>query len=156
MIVNLNLLPQDIDTSIVIPPSFYSHSSILNISPVNLQGIIRYNASDEVEINLNCKCTLELEDAVTCEKINYPLNLEINENLDINAGEMPKYYEKKQNTLDIIEFLWENIVLEVPIRVTKASGTHMSGEGWELNQEKVDEEKDPRFAKLDEFFKGGE
>ena len=67
-----------------------------------------------------------------------------------------KYFEKNQNILDIIEFLWENIVLEVPISYTNASGTHLSGQGWELNSKNEDDGLDPRFEKLNELFKGGE
>ena len=76
--------------------------------------------------------------------------------LEENDENLTKYFEKSQNILDIIEFLWENIVLEVPIRVTNTTGVHLKGQGWELNSEKKDDGLDPRFEKLNELFKGGE
>ena len=64
--------------------------------------------------------------------------------------------EKDQNelkTLDIMDILWQNIVLEVPISVRKDPDKkyEMSGEGWEL----IDEERkklDPRLAPLLELL----
>lgn len=46
--------------------------------------------------------------------------------------------------------------MEVPISYTNASGTHLSGQGWELNSKNEDDGLDPRFEKLNELFKGGE
>ena len=43
-----------------------------------------------------------------------------------------------QNRLDILPFLWQNIVLEVPMRITNSNIEDVvsSGEGWELINEK--------------------
>ena len=64
--------------------------------------------------------------------------------------------EKDQNelkTLDIMDILWQNIVLEVPISYRKDPNKtySLSGDGWEL----VDEERkklDPRLAPLLELL----
>lgn len=56
---------------------------------------------------------------------------------------MKNILKKSQNMLDIIEFLWENIVLEVPIRVTGSAGVNMKGNGWELNSKNEDDGLDP-------------
>ena len=99
---------------------------------------------------------MTLVDAITNEPIEYPLNIEIAENIEEFNEDLTKNYEKNQNTLDIIEFLWENIVLEVPIRITNEAGVQKSGDGWELNGKSNAENIDPRFEKLSELFKGGE
>ena len=92
-----------------------------------------------------------LSDAITLEEITSPIDLEISEILDKSA----KYYKNEQNTLDKLEFLWENIVLEIPISLTRNSGVNLKGEGWELNREEQDE-INPELAKLKDIFKGGE
>ncbi len=97
-----------------------------------------------------------LLDAITNEEVNYPFLIQIDDIFDENDENCAKYFEKSQNTLDIIEFLWENIVLEVPISYTKASGTKLCGKGWELNSKNENSGQDPRFEKLNELFKGGE
>ena len=156
MKINLNLLPVEIDTIVKIPEDFYLKTSIKNLSDVKVKGIIKYNASDEVVVNLEVDGVMELNDAVTNELINYPFSFEIDENLEENEENCAKYLEKSQNILDIIEFLWENIVLEVPIRITKSTGVSLHGDGWQLNEDENKDKIDPRFQKLDEFFKGGE
>lgn len=156
MKINLNLLPVEIDTIVKIPEDFYLKTSIKNLSDVKVKGIIKYNASDEVVVNLEVDGVMELNDAVTNELINYPFSFEIDENLEENEENCAKSLEKSQNILDIIEFLWENIVLEVPIRVTNLTDAHLKGNGWELNSKEDNDGVDPRFEKLNELFKGGE
>lgn len=156
MKLNLNLLPIKINDTFLIPENFYENTSIKGLDEVKVNGIIKYNAADEIQINLDVNGDMELIDAVTNEPIRYPFSFQIDEILEENDENLTKYFEKSQNILDIIEFLWENIVLEVPIRVTNTTGVHLKGKGWELNSEKKDDGVDPRFEKLNELFKGGE
>ena len=54
-----------------------------------------------------------------------------------------------------MEFLWQNIILEVPIRYTKSDADNLSGDNWQVIN--GDEEKiDPRMQKLYDYYKGGE
>ena len=156
MIINLNKLPVEIDTNIEISKSFLDKTDIMDIKPVKVKGIIKYNAIDEIVISLVVSGVLVLKDAITNELIDYPYQIEIEEEIAENDQELRKYYEKKQNTLDIIEFLWENIILEVPISFTKADDTSHHGDGWQLNCWDDLEQTDTRFAKLNDIFKGGE
>ncbi len=156
MKINLNMLPYKINEEVTIPESFYKNTDIKKIDKLKVEGIIKYNSADEVEANLNVKGSMTLVDAITNEPIEYPLNIEIAENIEEFNEDLTKNYEKNQNTLDIIEFLWENIVLEVPIRITNEAGVQKSGDGWELNGKSNAENIDPRFEKLSELFKGGE
>ena len=71
--------------------------------------------------------------AVTLEDVSYEFRTNIQENM----GNFNDFYDKCQNTLDILPLLWENIVSEVPMRVVKEgiSVTNISGDGWELISE---------------------
>ena len=156
MKINLNLLPKVFDDDIIIPECYYDGTSIKDLSKIKVVGVVKYNVIDEVVIDLDVSGEMILIDAITNEPIKYPFSIKILENLAEIDENDAKYLEKSQNTLDIIEFLWENIVLEVPIRVTNTTGVHLKGQGWELNSEKKDDGLDPRFEKLNELFKGGE
>ena len=156
MKINLNLLPINIDEKVKIPEEFYKSTSIKSLSDVYVNGVIKYNLSDEIEIILDVNGEMTLSDAITNEPIKYPFSIKIDEILTENDANNEKYFEKSQNILDIIEFLWENIVLEVPIRITKSTGVSLHGDGWQLNEDENKDKIDPRFQKLDEFFKGGE
>lgn len=156
MKINLNLLPYKIDQVVNFPSELYENTDILGLKDIYVKGSIYYNVVDEIEIDLQVDGIILLKDAISNEEVNYPISIKINENLAEIADESAKYLEKNQNILDIIEFLWENIVLEVPIRYTTVKDAKLKGEGWELNNNDADEGVDPRMQKLSEIFKGGE
>ena len=154
--INLNLLPVYLDEDIEFPRSYYENLDILDMTDFHVKGEFKYNLSDEIEVNLQVTGKMYLQDAITLDKIIYPIDIEIHKNLSDLEEESEKVIEKSKNILDKLEFLWENIVLEVPISLTNNSGATLSGEGWELNGNNDEEEIDPRFAKLNDLFKGGE
>jgi uncharacterized protein len=99
---------------------------------------------------------MTLIDSVTLEDINHPINIEIQEEYNINDQYFAEYYKKSQNILDIMAILWENIVLEVPMRATNSKDINLSGEGWSMGSDKINEDKiDPRLAKLAELLDKG-
>ncbi|MFR5857104.1 MAG: YceD family protein [Bacilli bacterium] len=149
--IDLNILPRYIDEDIEFSSNYYENTDIIRLENIHIKGDVDYNLSDELEINLKVTGKMILSDAITLEEITSPIDLEISEILDKSA----KYYKNEQNTLDKLEFLWENIVLEIPISLTRNSGVNLKGEGWELNREEQDE-INPELAKLKDIFKGGE
>ena len=156
MIINLNLLPVSIDRDFEVPSRYYANTDIKELHNIHAKGRVYYNLSDEVEIELDVTGEMILTDSITLKDIKEDINLKISQNLQEMAGESAYFYEKDKNTLDIIEFLWENIVLEVPISRTMASGSTMEGNGWSLNKADDEEKIDERFLKLNDYFKGGE
>lgn len=154
--INLNLLPVELDEDVTFPEEFYKNTDITQMDNFHVTGVVKYNLSDEVEINLHVTGNIHLKDAITLDDITYPIDINIAENLSELEGESEKFFEKSKNTLDKLEFLWENIVLEVPISLTNNSGATLRGEGWELNNDSDEDEIDPRLAKLNDLFKGGE
>lgn len=126
---------------------------IKKLENLHLLGKVTYNDFEELDLNLKLKGTMFLTDAMTLEEIPYDFESDIEESIAENETNLEKYIDKSQNTLDIQEILWENIVLEVPIRVRKDnSDISLEGEGWQLNKEEK-EEIDPRLAKLTELLK---
>ena len=156
MKINLNTLskPILIDQEFLIPPKYYENTAVKGIQKVKAQGKIFYNLSDEIEISLKVTGQMILNDSITLEEIIYPFALEIDDIIPENTENLAENYKIDQNVLDIIELLWENIVLEVPISLTKASNLKLSGEGWTLNGNK--EKEDSPFNDLNNLFKGGE
>ena len=76
---------------------------------------------------------MKLNDSVSLELVNYPFSFKISENVS-------EFLEKDQFTLDIISILWENIVLEIPIRYSEVTNyDEYKGDGWRVISE--DEKK---------------
>lgn len=101
------------------------------------------------------KGSMLLLDAVTLEEIDYPFEIHIEEVLNENNENFKEYSLNLTNSLDIMSFLWQNIVLEVPIRVKKDENKDISlkGEGWELvdeNTKEINPSLSPFAALLEE------
>ena len=126
-----------IDEDFTIDLNEYHSKEIKGLNNLHVKGYILYNTIDNLELDLILTGEMILKDSVTLEDINYPLNIKINE-----------YSQNKQNILDIIKILWENIVLEVPIRLTTSQNVQMAGEGWSIGEEHKNDDIDPRLAKL--------
>lgn len=154
MKINLNLLPVSINNDFIIPDDFYKNTDIIKLSSIHAKGIVKYDAVNNVNIILDVDGIMYLPDAYTNDAVEYPFSIQIDEILEENDEFLQKNDEKSQNILDIIEFLWENIVLEVPISYSKEKDVHLSGDGWQLNEEKKMDNSE--FMKLDKLFKGGE
>lgn len=156
MNINLNELYKysfiNIDEDIELLPK-ENNLGIKKLQNLHLKGRISYNELEELEINLRLQGTMYLIDAMTLEQTPYDFNTNIEDTIAENEINLEKYIDKSQNRLDIQEILWENIVLEVPIRVKKDDSlVSLEGEGWQLNKEDK-EEIDPRLAKLTELLK---
>ena len=51
-------------------------------------------------------------------------------------GDLKEFITNLENSLDIIELLWENIVLEIPLKYTKVEDlSKFHGDGWKLVSE---------------------
>ena len=126
---------------------FYNKSAIKDLDPIKVIGKISINGLDELNINLNIEGNMYLSDAVTLELVEYPFNIEVEETIDNND----EYFCIENNKMDLNEFVWKNIVLEIPIRVVKDSSVEqtMEGNGWSLNKES---EEINAFSKLNELF----
>ena len=149
MIIDLVNIPKDglaLNENINFEGYNLKKVGIQKLKNVKLSGAVKIDIADEVILKANLSGTMILLDAIDSSEIEYPFNIEIEENLTDND----EYnLEKTQNTLDIMNILWQNIVLEVPMRVVKKENENVSlqGEGWELIGDDT-KKVDPRLSPL--------
>ena len=83
-----------------------------------------------------------MEDSISLEEIEVPINTDFSDFLE-------EIWKKDENKLDIFEFLWENIVLEVPLRFTKVKDlSKFHGDGWRLISEEERNQTSNPFNEL--------
>ena len=143
------------DNDFVINADTYKEVGILDLKNLHVTGDISLNSVSMLAVNLTVTGIMVIPDSVTTEPVDYPFTSKIEEEYDINDEFFLEYYQKEQNILDIMKILWENIVLEVPMRFTKTEDAHLSGDGWSLGEDKNKDNIDPRFAKLAELLDNG-
>lgn len=144
------------DNDFVINADTYKEVGIIDLKNLHVTGDISLNSVSMLAVNLTVTGIMVIPDSVTTEPVDYPFTSKIEEEYDINDENFLEYYQKEQNILDIMKILWENIVLEVPMRFTLAKDAHLSGDGWSLGEDKnKDDQIDPRLAKLAELLDNG-
>lgn len=92
-------------------------SDILDISEVEVSGVGQNVRNDRYVFDLNIKCTLTLEDSVTLDPVEYPLNIATTEIFDFVEDEDDVNLIDK-NTINLEGVVWENILVLKPMRYT--------------------------------------
>lgn len=125
----------EINETIDFPDEKLKGTEIQRLEGVKATGEITRIESSTYHLTLNITGNMVLLCARSLEEVDYPLNIFIDENIEEEA-EMSENQVIFQNSLDIFEIVWENIVLEVPLRVVKEDASFISkGECWSLKDE---------------------
>ena len=137
MKIDLNYLNRfskiEIEDNVIFNEEYLKNSEIRELKNINVTGLISIDYEDNLIMNLNINGTMVLPCAVTLKDVDYEFDTEFEENL----GKFEEIYKNNKNSLEITSILWENIVLEIPIRVVShgAEPSNTSGDGWELISE---------------------
>ena len=159
---NLLRLKNDLDEFIPIDES-YSFSKeelkgtdVISLDDVKISGEITKDAIDNLYLNIEVKGILVLPCAITLKPVNYPFDIKIEGNIDELVGENEKSVKKDENTLDILPIIWENILMEIPMRVVSEDAeeelSNLEGNGWKVITEDSDGEINPELAKLKDLL----
>ena len=109
-------------------------TEITALKDVKIVGDITKNSLDEYIINVVISGIMVLPCALTLKPVDYQFETNISGNLADVFEEFGENYENNQKTIDILPIIWENILMEIPIRVISddISGVKTKGDGWEL------------------------
>jgi uncharacterized protein len=96
-----------------------------------------------------------LPDDLTLEDVTISLNIKFDEMFTENDLDNENNLIIINNRLDIIPFLWQNIVLEVPLKVIgeKNKNIKLEGNGWRLiTEEELNTSNNSPFSNLQEMI----
>ena len=119
----------DVDGVITFPEERLKSAGIIRLEDVSVHGKAIINYEDEIELNLDLSGKMYLPCAISLEEVEVPFATKIEEIIGENNINNNFY-------LDLSDILWENIVLEIPIKVVK-EGVHLetsSGKGWSVEE----------------------
>ena len=140
-LLNLEVKEITINQEVSFDESFLVDSKIKGIGPVTVKGKVHLE-NEKIILEAILEGVMKIEDSISLEIISYPFSFEIEENLE----EKELKYEK---TLDIINVLWQNIVLEVPLKQTKVTDfSDYQGDGWKLVTEEERKNTNNPFSEL--------
>lgn len=135
-----------IDEILDFPSKYYENTDIKKLDNIHVSGTIKRITDTEDEITLDVSGSMTLLDSISLEEVEYPFSTKI-------EGNLSEFSQKFENTLDIMELLWENIVLEIPLKFTKVMDlSKFHGDGWSLvSEEKATKNNNPFSELLKDF-----
>lgn len=135
--MNLSIIPLNtkgrLDFDFFPDMSKYHNDSIIRVDNIHVTGYILDNGTDEYEINLTITGNAILKSAINMNEVEMPLDIKYSDFIK----NLVSIYKNSTNTLDILPIIWENILLEIPIRAVNASDKFVKthGDGWEIVSE---------------------
>ena len=140
MIIDLTRLKSGVDeyTEFEFNYSFseeeLKNTEIIRLDNVNISGEITKNSLNDYYLDLNINGIMVLPCAVSLEEVNHEFNIKISDNLNEILEEIDKNIKKIENSLDIFPIVWENILMEIPMRVVSENlnNVPLEGNGWKF------------------------
>ena len=127
-----------IDKIIDFPKEYYDNTDIIRLEKVKVNGKISNDLEYNYDINFDVSGIMYLHDSITYDEIPYNFTIKIEESL-----------ENSLKTLDLIEFLWHYIILEVPMRFTNSEISKIETENYRVISEEEYVKKNNPFS---DFF----
>ena len=139
----------NIDNNVNISEELLSTSTIRRLYNVHFNGYIDKLIDDTYELVGTITGTMIIPDDITLEDFEYNFTSEIEENID----ETRINYQK---SIDITEDLWQNILVEIPLKAVneKNKNIKLEGDGWRLiSEEDLENTKNNPLSSLEEMFR---
>ena len=135
----LNYLDEiKVDEEVIIPKEYYENTDIVELSNIDTKGNIVFDSEDNYLVKFDVSGIMKLHDSVTYDLIDYNFTINIEESL-----------ENSTKTLDLIEFLWHYIVLEVPLRFTNSEISSIENENYRVISEEEYKRNNNPFKDFD-------
>ena len=145
----------NIDDTIHIDKNLLDDTDIKDIGEVKVKGKISLDGDNYI-IVLNIKCTLIIKCSISLKDVEYSIDTNVDEIIGETDENIEETYKIINNTIDLIPIIWQNIILEVPLKVVSPDieVKNINGDGWRFitDEEVVEKEIDPRLEKLKEFL----
>ena len=155
-LITSNLEELEIEGTIVISEAQYQDTSIRELKDVKFKGEILKLYDNSYQLAGNLEGIMILPDDITLENVEYPFKIEIEENFSEISNNNENNLKIIQNRLDITDFLWQNILVEIPLKVKleKNENLTLKGNGWRLvtENELKNDDNDSPFSELSKMF----
>jgi uncharacterized protein len=143
----------ELDSNIEFSNELLESSELLAMESCHVKGFLSKDTLDEISISLNIDGIMVLPCAITLKPVKYPFNTSIEGNLQAILAEMGEITKKVENSIDILPIIWENVLMEIPLKVVSedVDTSNLKGEGWKLVTEDADD-INPELAKLKDLL----
>ena len=147
----------EIEGFVNIPFNLFDGTSVRELKDVSFSGSVIKLCDGDYQISGRLAGIMVLPDDITLEDVCINFSSEIEENFSEFGKQEGKNLEIIQNRLDITEFLWQNILVEIPLKVVseKNKDLKLEGNGWRLITEEdleLEKSNNSPFSELSKMF----
>lgn len=139
-----------IEEELIVDKENFKNTDLLDLKNVTVKGTIK-NSYDDYYLDLKVEGVMILPCALTLVPTEYKFSFLIEGDYQ-ELTEDIENTKKYENTLDIFPILWENILMEIPMRVVNENAEPLTkGDGWSIitGEEHL---KNSQFDKLNELL----
>lgn len=140
---------------VVIPDDLVQGTQIRELNDIKFVGEVTKLCDDGYQLAGNLSGMMVLPDDITLEDVQVNFSTEIEEKFSEFGNDDEKNLEIVKNRLDITEFLWQNILVEIPLKVVsdKNKDLTLEGNGWRLiTEEELKKGNNSPFSELSKMF----
>ena len=138
----------NIDNDVTIPNELIKESTIRRLNNIHFKGCIKKLIDDTYQLEGTISGIMILPDDITLEDYEYNFTSEIEEKIEETSI-------NSQKTLDITGILWQNILVEIPLKAVneKNKDLTLEGDGWRLIKEDEVKSSNNPLSSLEELFR---
>ena len=143
----------EFSNSLVFPKEKLDETELKDLKNVEVKGSIKRNLTDAFDITLNIQGIMVLPCALTLKPVDYPFTINVEGNLEELLQEIDNH-NTLGNIVDILPIIWENILMEIPMRVISddANIDEAHGEGWQVINDLEADIINPALEKLKDLL----
>ena len=148
----------DIDQDLEVEEKYLDNTEIIDMKKLHIIGYITKEDGDDYNLKVRVYGTMILPCSVSLKPTDYDFDFEIDDNIIELLEEIGKNVKKDEFTLDIFPIIWENILMEIPMRIVNSDiqDVKLKGDGWRVvtdDKKESDESVNPELAKLKDLLK---
>ena len=132
-------------------------TDLLKLENISIMGELFKNSLGNIELNVDVEGVMVMPCAITLKPVDYPFAITISGEIDELMVNFEENQRNFKNTIDILPIIWENILMEIPMRVVsedvKDKDLNLSGDGWKFITE---EEKTSPLSELMDYLDDSE
>lgn len=138
----------NINEQVIIDNEILKTSSIRRLDNTMFKGRIFKDYEDNLVLEGNITGIMVLPDDITLKDVNYEFKSEIFEYIE-------EVFTIDKNSIDILDYLWQNILVEVPLKVRSDEDDNITlkGDGWRLiTEEELNNRSNRPFSDLSKLL----
>ncbi len=131
------------------------NTEIRKLDDLIIKGYINKNVLNNIYIDITVSGEMILPCSVTLKDVSYPFEFTVKGDFEEIIEEIEDFSKKSENSIDIFPIIWENILMEIPMKVVSddAKDFKIEGNGWKLITEEDNHvEINPELAKLKDLL----